>query len=401
MHIETEIIMTLTLNEMLDKVLVLELKDAFDPEFLAKPLKASGSLAGGRGNSRAAATPASEDLHRRLQVHTPETLRALVHRRKRKRPELVQGLFRENSLNLLVGGSGLGKTPLAVLIGMCVAAGRPLFGRDVQQGPVLYCDAESDTDTFLTLLDTVSGFLGLERPPENFRVWSPNWEETDLRYLAEPASWGEKLLARVSEIKPKLVVVDPLRIFWPDAETKNVEAAELVQRFRDSSRETGTAWLILHHLRKANQQAPALDLAENPHDWFQEAAGAHGLVNHSDTRLGVVARTGQAQLMLGGYVRGTGPMSPIDLRRVLNDDGDPIGYKPLQGLEHLAGSDREALNRLTEQFRFADARNALGGKSESNTVRFLDKCQDLGLIRKEGREYIKVPAAVEYMEQVE
>ena len=101
-------------------------------------------------------------------------------------------------------------------------------------------------------------------------------------------SWATKLLTRVSVVKPALVVVDPLRMFWPLAETKrNEEAVQMIKLLRQASESTGCSWLITHHRRKASQHATIADLATNPQGWFQEAAGAHALINQSDTRLGL------------------------------------------------------------------------------------------------------------------
>jgi RecA-family ATPase len=59
----------------------------------------------------------------------------------------------------VVGDSGLGKTPLGIQLGVCVAAGLPFMGLQVsQRGPVLYCDAESDPSGFLEILEAICRF---------------------------------------------------------------------------------------------------------------------------------------------------------------------------------------------------------------------------------------------------
>ena len=42
-----------------------------------------------------------------------------------------EGLIRNQSVNLLVGDSGLGKTPLGIQLGVCVAAGLSFLGLQV------------------------------------------------------------------------------------------------------------------------------------------------------------------------------------------------------------------------------------------------------------------------------
>lgn len=338
------------------------------------------------------------DTLRNLGIYTPQTLHESI-RSEATIPYLVEGLLRTRSINLLVGDSGLGKTPLAIQIGVCVAAGIPLFGFRVQQGPVLYCDAESGKPEFFELLQVISRFLGLSEPPSNFHMWSPNWD-------GEGASSGEfdwqstsmKLKERVKAVGPSFVVADALRTFWPEAEAKNQAAAETIASLRKLKKVT---WLLLHHRRKLNQQAPVVLLDENPHAWFQEAAGAHALINQTDTRLGLVPASGQADLVLGGLLRFVGPMSTLDLARVIDDQGTPVGYRLLTGTESLRPEDRSVFSRLPDRFRFKDAEAAMGGKSASNVKRFLDKCILLGVVQKDGTGYGKISSVVERVECVE
>ena len=91
-------------------------------------------------------------------------------------------------------------------------------------------------------------------------------------------------------------------------------------------------------------------------------------------------------------------MIPLDLARATDDDGDPLGYTVLTGVEHLNGSDRAIFDALPSRFRFKDALKEMGGTSDSNTARFLKKCCSLQILRKDGNEYVKTAPAVERME---
>ena len=94
-----------------------------------------------------------QDRFRQLGIYTPEMLEAGL-KTDATAPFLVEGLLQMNSLNLLVGDSGLGKTPLAIQMGICIAAGIDFLGRKVEKGPVLYCDAESRKSDFAETLRT-------------------------------------------------------------------------------------------------------------------------------------------------------------------------------------------------------------------------------------------------------
>lgn len=333
-----------------------------------------------------------------LGVYTAADLAAAV-RAQARRPALIGGLIRSRSVNLLVGDSGLGKTPLAIQIGLSVASGVALFGHPVLgQGPVLYCDAESDLTGFSETLSSVSQFLGLADIPHDFHVWSPNWD-TRVRLAEASTSIADRLISRAYVAQAALVIVDPLRVFWPNVEKGSDDAVRMIEKMREVSRATGASWLLIHHRRKTNQQFGVARLQDEPHLWFQEAAGSHALVNQTDTRIGVVPHSGQADLLLAGFVRGTGPIVPLDLARTLDDEGTPRGYRLLTGLEQLNSDDVAVYKTLPARFRFKDVQTAMGGTSGSNANRFIKRCSSLEIVKKEGSEYVKcVPAAVERVE---
>ena len=321
-------------------------------------------------------------------VFTPDMLHSFTSQQA-SHPYLINGLVRPQSINLLVGDSGLGKTPLAIQMGLSVSAGVPFLGMTVQHGRVLYCDAENGPSDFNQMVQTIAGFLGLTTAPNDFWVWSPNWETAIDGADQLSSSLSTRLINRVEIFKPRFVVVDSLRMFWPEAEQKNDDAVKLYARLRTACKEIGTTFLLCHHRRKANQLAFPVNLEENYQAWFQEAAGAHALINQSDTRLGVVPHGGQADLVLAGFSRGTGPIHGIDIARATDGDGMPIGYRLVTGIEHLNESDRAVHAALPNTFHFKDARIAMGGTSGSNTQRFLTKCQTLGILRKTGTVYVK------------
>jgi len=83
------------------------------------------------------------------------------------------------SVNILVGDSGIGKSPLAYQLGLCVAAGVPFLGMETQAGLVIMCDYENGMEESLNLSDQLARFLKLPEVPKNFVVWSPDYSHTD------------------------------------------------------------------------------------------------------------------------------------------------------------------------------------------------------------------------------
>ena len=109
----------------------------------------------------------------------------------------------------------------------------------------------------------------------------------------------------------------------------------------------------------------------------------------------------EADLLLAGFMRGTGPIAPLDVARVSDVGGNPIRYKLLVGIEQLNGDDRVVFESLGTRFRFKDVRTALGGTSDSNASRFVKKCCTLQIVKKDGLEYVKTIQPVERMEAME
>jgi hypothetical protein len=306
---------------------------------------------------------------------------------KTERQWIVEGLLADPSVNLLIGDSGLGKTPFSVALGISVAAGIDFLGRPTSKRRVLYCDAESTREDFNTMVGVISKNLGLAEPPPEFLFWSPSWETS-----ANGEKADARLFGQVKATKAQLVLVDPLRPFWPEAVEKPPYAISMISKMR----QTAASWLLTHHRRKSNEFTPKL--ADDPHAWFQEAAGSFSLINHTDTRLGVesIPQHHNADLVVGGFVRGRGRMPVTYLAREYDESGAPVGYQVATGVAFLNMKDQSVWGSLPEEFRFTDAKKAFGDKSDSNVKRFLDQCENLGIVkqRKSDKRYIKTSGVV-------
>lgn len=319
-------------------------------------------------------------------IFTSATLKAAVQQLASE-PWLVDGLIRAQSIVLLAGDSGLGKTPLAILLGLCVAAGVPFFGRPVQQGRVLYCDAESDQPGFSEMVDQISQFLGLSEWPADFIVWNPYWITG-----GSDSTLSAQLHEKVAAMQPKMVIVDPQRVFWPQAEKHSSDTAkDLTMPLRKQGADVGCTWIVIHHLRKDAARKDGeqpISLADNPYAWFQNVAGSRALVNLSDTRLGVEPGEKQADLVLAGFVRRLGAIVPMELTRARDEHGEPIGYQLLTGIERLNTTDRSVFDGLASRFRFGAVKAAYSD-SGSNAKRFIEKCISVKILSKNGKEYLK------------
>jgi hypothetical protein len=135
--------------------------------------------------------------------------------------------------------------------------------------------------------------------------------------------------------------------------------------------------------------------------WFHQARGARALINGCDVRLGVdepgcgslnLGEREQVALVFGGFKRVTGEIPVVHLARVMDEQGEPMGYRQITGLGMLNPEQAEAFGKLPSAFRFKEARAAYGRQGQATTD-FLKKCLAVGLLRKSGEHYEKLGGA--------
>lgn len=292
---------------------------------------------------------------------------------------VVAGLIPESSVNIAIGDSGLGKTPLAYQMGLAVATGVPFVGFPTKKGPVLYVDLENGRDQIVKLSESLQRHLGLPAfPDENFGVV----QECDLPLLS----------SLVANARPSLVVIDTLRVFDPKAEKENDTAAELLRRLHILAKNYGTAFLILHHLRKPSKEGrPALE-STPVMNWLLEGSGARALVNQTEVRIGIdlPEANEEVALVLRGHAKLQGEVGPIYLQRVVDEQGEVIGYRRASAVTLLSEAHQiQTYNTLPPIFTFKEARTVYQ-RADDPTNKFLKKCVGLGILEKSGGLYRKI-----------
>jgi hypothetical protein len=307
--------------------------------------------------------------------------------REGQRPFVVEGLIPVGSIGLIVGDSGLGKSPLIYQLALCVASGLPWLGMPTAQGPVLFLDLENGWLGSQKIRDSVMRHLALTTCPAGFFCTQDIRNKRDLR-------------AAIDAVKPVLVIIDTLRSYDSGAEENNTKAGAFLQELRTICQQCGTSFLIVHHTKKPTESKNVFHSAANLEtdsvlQWLNQACGARALVNQSDVRLGVARSIkGNAALLVRGHVRINGEVGPFYLERVFDDDEQPTGYRRLAGVEFLDNKDQQAaFEKLPAAFSFKEAKT-IYGRQDQATIDFLVKCQRAGILRKpaKGRyEKVDVP----------
>lgn len=271
---------------------------------------------------------------------------------------VVEDLIMEGTVNLLIGDSGLGKTPLLEQLAICVATGTPFLGLDTQQGKVLFCDAESAGAHFVGYIRALEDFLGVTTGEDDIRYYLANLSATEETLVGD---FETKVGDLVAAVGPKLVIIDCLRPFWPDAELKSEIAARVMRNLRHIATKAGCAIIIVHHRRKEARAQKGIDppnLETNHREWLNEAAGTRALVNQTDCRLGIDIAKGaggaypEETYCIAGFSKHEGDILPTFFERVYDKNGRPRGYAP--SVPGLTQEQARIFNALPNPYAFAD-----------------------------------------------
>jgi hypothetical protein len=336
------------------------------------------------------------ELTNQHDLLTPADVDRLCTQDNRSR-SFVEGFISHNSVSVLIGDSGLGKSPFAYQLGLCVAEGIPFLDMKTERGLVVYADYENGLQDSRDMREALMGHLGIPRAPENFMLWTPNCARRSL--MIEEVC---------SDAKPALLIVDSLRSFEPNFE-KTEQASVGMAHLRSVASKYRVAILAIHHVRKPGPDGvPSLDGDDTVlMQWLNQAAGARAIVNQSDSRIAadIPARGHAGELVLRWHRRVSGEAGPMYLERVCNDEGREVGYQRITGVKLLHNPAQEAAyERLPERFRFKDAKQVYGA-TDDPTRKWLIKCENLGLVQRVGhgeyRQLRPVTIGSERIEQVE
>lgn len=192
----------------------------------------------------------------------------------------VPGILAEG-VNLLAGSPKVGKSWLALGIGVAVAhGGRALGSIPVDQGDVLYLALE---DTGRRLQGRLRAVLGDDRPPARLRL-TTQCERLDEGGAARVHQW----LQRTPDAR--LVVVDVLTKIRPassDSASRYETDYAAVSALKALADDHNVSMLVVHHVRKATSE-----------DFLDAVSGTNGLAGAADAVLVLARSRGNAAAVL-------------------------------------------------------------------------------------------------------
>ena len=355
----------------------------------------SGPPAQGTGDT-SAQDRLYESARKRLNLRTVEELARVVNERKRqKKNAIIDGFIPPQSLVLVGGDSGLGKSALLYTMGMAAATGTDFLGFKTRPVRVLMMDFENGIEQSLDIAQKIVGHMGLAEMPRDFIIW--NFNDSADSY-GEPGNQWSNI---IKESGCELAIIDPIGMLFPEIE-ETKHATSHIKRLRKLMREAQTSIIFSHHVKKPSEvrgdfEPPSLEDDSN-REWFLQIRGARALVNGVDVRAGadlprkrINGRTIDADLVLGGFARVTGNLPLLYLKRETNEEGVPIGYQTLSGADYLSNTEhRTAFDKFPSDrgFTFKEAKTIFG-KGSSATTELLKKCQAFGLISHDAKLYQK------------
>lgn len=314
---------------------------------------------------------------------------------------LVEEIVPARGPALMVGRSGIGKTPLLFQLGLAVALGKPFLGLQTQQGKVLYIDAETSEEACYEYFRRIGAFLGM-KPGENtpFHVHSVNWSPWPI--AGEHHTSRTKRL--IETLQPDLVIFDCLRPLWPQAEKSSEEAQAFWAYQRELINTYGVATLTVHHIRKPQQDSKTgrtlgvrIQDPGGAREWLNNAAGSGALITQAESRIAIDFwhSSEEDKLVIGGFTKARESMTPLQAERVYSDDREPLGYRwnPQAIWEGLSEDDKMAYAKLPAGFRYRDAERLFEDRSRSSVQRLLDRLRQAGrVVQAKDKSYVKIGA---------
>ena len=174
----------------------------------------------------------------------PLDFRDFINLSVSSREMLLEPILPEKSLTMLYAPRGIGKTLLALSIGLAVSTGAALFRwSSPRPRRVLYVDGEMTTADLQQRLVEISVGLDRDIPNGAFRILSADHTDHGINLATEEGRAG---LERVLD-GTDLLVLDNLSTLFPNAGESASDAWVPTQNWLLNLRRCGVSVLFVHH----------------------------------------------------------------------------------------------------------------------------------------------------------
>jgi hypothetical protein len=298
-------------------------------------------------------------------------------------PHFVESILPADEVTLLGGHGGLGKSYVALLLGLHLAAGRAFGPLAVQQTRVLFYSSEDGAATLRYRVKRLCDALGIDPAHLAGRLHLLDMADVDAALHRETVCYvaGEKRIGLttstlaqlgelVQQLAPGVVIIDGASDTYDDDEVSRARVRAFIRSIRQRLARPGRAVLLLAHVNKVTAKAGAEVSAE-------AYSGSTAWHNSVRSRLALTGEPG-GQLTLTHQKANHGPIAeplPIEFR-----DGVPTlaGTGPHPAAEFLARQrreldrrDQDALLALIGQFEARGERVTTSATGSSTVYRLL------------------------------
>lgn len=169
------------------------------------------------------------------------------------RPFLVDRWIPRGCVTSLYGAGGTGKSFLAMMLGMSVAAGRPWLGYPCQQSTVLGIMCEDDDDELKRRRNKIARSLGIKREELDGRLFLTARVGLNNILMEFPQGIGrrtelfEQVIAEAMRINAGLVILDNAAQLFGGNEVDRAQVTAFMNAAANIAREIDGAVLLLGH----------------------------------------------------------------------------------------------------------------------------------------------------------
>ena len=161
--------------------------------------------------------------------------------------ELIKGVLHKGCKMVIGAGSKSRKTWTLIDLALSVATGQPWMGFETNPGPVLFCNFEVAEPFFVDRLRAVARARRVAIP-DSFSAWNLRGFSTEANTLLP------KLATELGELKPSLIVLDPVyKMTGGAGENDAGSVGELCNAVEQLAVTTGAAVIFAAHFSKGNQ----------------------------------------------------------------------------------------------------------------------------------------------------
>jgi hypothetical protein len=165
-------------------------------------------------------------------------------------PVVIDGLLRSGEVMNIVGAPKMGKSFLAMLLAIAVAAGTQWLGCQTRRGKVLLIDGELDDSTIDTRLGAMVTAMGVD-----IRSIEDQMTVVSLRGTRTDISGIENFCSSIAKDEYALILLDPFYLLFPSraSEANDHDVRDLYLRIIRIAKRTNAAIAVVHHATKGNQ----------------------------------------------------------------------------------------------------------------------------------------------------